>query len=128
MGVTLPRAAPTCGNAHGPEHLGDIRCRHAPIASCGAILAGTPNSVDATSPSGPTMEREWGAFSLTKSAARAGWVRCSPPSTYPEPRDIFILVPYRFDDDGAFVAQIPYARGLFVPLTGKERVLLVRCR
>ncbi|WP_280491646.1 DUF6338 family protein [Nocardia asiatica] len=43
-------------------------------------------------------------------------------STYPEPRDIFIPQPFEIDDDIAFVAPVPNGRGLFVPLTGSERV------
>jgi len=43
-------------------------------------------------------------------------------STYPEPRDIFIDVEWRMAEDGSFTERIENSLGLFVPLSGKERV------
>ncbi|PPJ02291.1 DUF6338 family protein [Nocardia cyriacigeorgica] len=43
-------------------------------------------------------------------------------STYPEPRDIFIPQPFHINDDGTLGEPLPDGRGLFVPLTGSERV------
>lgn len=43
-------------------------------------------------------------------------------STYPEPRDIFIPQPFHVSDGGTFGDPLPKGRGLFVPLTGNERV------
>lgn len=43
-------------------------------------------------------------------------------STYPEPRDIFIDIEYLVSDEGVLVGPVPGSLGLFVPLSGKERV------
>ncbi|MGW6728800.1 DUF6338 family protein [Nocardia sp. NPDC055029] len=50
-------------------------------------------------------------------AGAAGFI-----STHPQPRDIFIPEPWEMDEDGGFVKAIPEAIGLYVPLTGSERV------
>ena len=55
-----------------------------------------------------------------------GWVGPEAyVSTYPEPRDIFISVEWALDDDGAFLHAVPDSLGLFVPLSGSERVAWV---
>jgi Family of unknown function (DUF6338) len=46
-------------------------------------------------------------------------------STYPEPRDIFIDVEWRMGKDGGFVERVENSLGLYVPLSGKERVAWV---
>ena len=43
-------------------------------------------------------------------------------STYPEPRDIFIDIEYTLDEHGAFGDPVPDSLGLYVPLSGGERV------
>jgi hypothetical protein len=43
-------------------------------------------------------------------------------STYPEPRDLFIAIEWRLDGTGEFLEPIPNSLGVYVPLTGKERV------
>ncbi|MFI7524520.1 DUF6338 family protein [Nocardia salmonicida] len=43
-------------------------------------------------------------------------------STHPQPRDIFIPEPWNMGEEGEFVSEIPDALGLYVPLTGSERV------
>ena len=54
-----------------------------------------------------------------------GWVADggrSFVSKYPEPRDIFLEYEWRMDKEGNFVEELPGSRGLYVPLSGKERV------
>ena len=43
-------------------------------------------------------------------------------STYPQPRDIFIDVEWKMSGSGDFLEPVPDSLGVFVPLTGKERV------
>ena len=43
-------------------------------------------------------------------------------STYPEPRDLFIPEQWEMDKDGRFVSQMMDSLGVFVPLTGAERI------
>ena len=43
-------------------------------------------------------------------------------STYPQPRDIFIDVEWKMSSTGDFLEPVPGSLGVFVPLTGKERV------
>jgi hypothetical protein len=43
-------------------------------------------------------------------------------STYPQPRDIFIDVEWKMSSSGDFLEPVPDSLGVFVPLTGKERV------
>jgi hypothetical protein len=43
-------------------------------------------------------------------------------STYPQPRDIFIVAEWMLNEDGGFVRPIKDSLGVYVPLTGKERV------
>ncbi|MGY1603108.1 DUF6338 family protein [Geodermatophilus sp. SYSU D00815] len=58
-----------------------------------------------------------------------GWVGSggrSFVSTYPEPRDIFIEYEWELDDEGVFKRPVYGSRGIFVPLTGSERVSWVK--
>lgn len=48
---------------------------------------------------------------------RAGFI-----STYPEPRDIFIPQQFRMSRTGEFLAEVEGTLGIYVPLTGSERV------
>ncbi|MQP32060.1 hypothetical protein GEO20_08785 [Rhodococcus erythropolis] len=50
-------------------------------------------------------------------AAEEGYV-----ATYPHPRDIFIPQQWKVDEDGAFIEAVEGSLGVFVPLTGSERV------
>lgn len=43
-------------------------------------------------------------------------------ATYPEERDIFIPYQWKMSPDGEFVSQIEGTLGIYVPLTGPERV------
>jgi hypothetical protein len=43
-------------------------------------------------------------------------------STYPEPRDLFIPEQWQMGSDGSFIAPIKDSLGVFVPLSGTERV------
>lgn len=52
-----------------------------------------------------------------------GWLGAgSYVSTYPQPRDIFIDVEWKMSGSGDFLEPVPDSLGIFVPLTGKERV------
>lgn len=43
-------------------------------------------------------------------------------STYPQPRDLFILVEWEMSETGEFIKAIPDSLGVYLPLSGKERV------
>jgi Family of unknown function (DUF6338) len=52
-----------------------------------------------------------------------GWLGpASYLSTYPQPRDIFIDVEWTLSKTGDFLTPVPDSLGVYVPLTGKERV------
>lgn len=52
-----------------------------------------------------------------------GWVGANAyVSTYPEPRDIFIDVEWHLNDDGSFDRPVDGTLGLYVPLSGGDRV------
>lgn len=52
-----------------------------------------------------------------------GWLGAgSYVSTYPQPRDIFIDVEWKMSGSGDFLEPVPDSLGIFLPLTGKERV------
>lgn len=46
-------------------------------------------------------------------------------STYPEPKDIFIDVEWHLDGEGKFIRPVEDSYGIYVPLTGSERVAWV---
>lgn len=43
-------------------------------------------------------------------------------STYPQPRDVFIAQEWRLTSTGRFIEPVANSLGVYVPLTGKERV------
>lgn len=43
-------------------------------------------------------------------------------STYPQPRDLFIPVEWTMSKTGDFLEEVPDSLGVYVPLSGKERV------
>lgn len=43
-------------------------------------------------------------------------------STYPEPRDLFIPEQWEMGDDGSFISQMEDSLGVYVPLSGTERI------
>lgn len=47
-------------------------------------------------------------------------------ATYPHPRDIFIPVQWQMKPDGSFATEIPGSLGIYIPLTGNERVEWVK--
>ncbi|GAB3313797.1 DUF6338 family protein [Geodermatophilus aquaeductus] len=52
-----------------------------------------------------------------------GWLGAGAyVSTYPQPRDLFIDEEWKLGPAGDFLERVPDSLGVFVPLTGKERV------